>query len=326
MGGMNAMRALIVGGLLGFLAAVGYGCGSGPLPCQSSCSGCCDRNNECQPGTTAVACGAGAHQCSKCPSGGACVDHACMVSDAGTMDAGAGGGSATGGGGGDIGGGTGTGGGGGGDDGGMDAGGGGGAYDSGVILYEPDAGTFNLSFGNCGSFVPCGGNPLGIWVYSSCCIPDTDFQGMIQKSDMYCGMGSTSITNKYGTGQGFVGFDGQNARHVVHGTMYFTANINSALCSTQFACAQIAGNLTSIGIQGSCNVVNNVCVCNLYGGIEVDDSSAYTFSGHTVNLTDANKTFDFCATNTQLIMRETTASSSTREPGYPHAGRQPNTP
>lgn len=321
---MSSLRALIVGGIVGLLASVG--CSSEPAPCQSSCSGCCDRDNKCQPGTTVAACGTDGHQCSHCPSTGACVEHVCEMGDGGTVDAGAGGGGGDATGGGVFGGGQGGGGASGGGTGGGTGTGGGGIVDSGVILYEPDAGMFALSFGSCGSFNPCGGNPLGIWVYSSCCIPDSDFQGMIMKSDMYCGQGSTTITGKSGWAQGFVGFDGVNARHLVHGAMAFTANISGNVCNNPFACTMISGNLASIGIQGTCNVTNNVCVCDLHGGIEVDDSSAYTLSGHTVVLTDANKTFDFCAGANKLIMRETTAGSSTREPGYPNAGRQPSTP
>ncbi len=86
---MRAVWALLVGAAIGWFGSTG--CSSGPAPCQSSCSGCCDLTNTCQPGTADTACGDNALQCQRCTPGH-CVDHACV----GGPDGGLGGGAGTG--------------------------------------------------------------------------------------------------------------------------------------------------------------------------------------------------------------------------------------
>ncbi len=53
-------------------------CPGGP-PCdQSTCAGCCDPNNFCQPGNAAAACGANGFLCIECPLGYSCENGTCI--------------------------------------------------------------------------------------------------------------------------------------------------------------------------------------------------------------------------------------------------------
>jgi len=68
----------------------------------SNCAGCCDSNDVCQLGQSAMACGTGGNACLSCGTGLTCSNATCVASGAGG-GSGGGGGSATGGGGGSTG-------------------------------------------------------------------------------------------------------------------------------------------------------------------------------------------------------------------------------
>ncbi len=80
-------------------------CGAPKAKCSvSTCFGCCDANDECQPGSSSVACGTNANMCTACTFGSLCQLGMCST---GTAGGGSGGGSGGGTGGGTTGGGVG---------------------------------------------------------------------------------------------------------------------------------------------------------------------------------------------------------------------------
>ncbi len=102
-------KALVLGVLVGGVAAVTPACGppKKPVTCNASnCPGCCDENAQCFTGLADVACGNGGTTCTACPMGQTCVASS-TGSDAGSggrclsggsTGGGSAGGSATGGG------------------------------------------------------------------------------------------------------------------------------------------------------------------------------------------------------------------------------------
>ncbi|MDP2273942.1 MAG: PPC domain-containing protein [Archangium sp.] len=113
-------------------------CGAPKAKCSvSTCFGCCDANDECQPGSSSVACGTNANMCTSCTFGSLCQLGMCST---GTAGGGSGGGSGGGTGGGTTGGGTGGGTTGGGTGGGMTGGGIGGGTAGGGIGGGPAGG------------------------------------------------------------------------------------------------------------------------------------------------------------------------------------------
>lgn len=98
----SSRRALVIGAVIGFVAAFGPGCdgGKGISRCTvSNCEGCCDDSGQCQKGTSEANCGAGAATCVGCAVGRSCLklsstsDFGGKCSGTGGGDGGTGGGS-----------------------------------------------------------------------------------------------------------------------------------------------------------------------------------------------------------------------------------------
>lgn len=97
------VRALVLGSVVGLVAAFTPACGPGrkPVTCNASiCPGCCDENAQCFTGLADVACGSAGASCTACSAGQTCQS---AGTDGGTggrclSGTGTGGGSATGGG------------------------------------------------------------------------------------------------------------------------------------------------------------------------------------------------------------------------------------
>ncbi|MFZ5438679.1 MAG: hypothetical protein ACOZQL_01660 [Myxococcota bacterium] len=150
------LRALSLGGVLGFLVAVIPSCGAPPCG-PANCGGCCDASNKCVPiaaSNSNSACGQKGATCANCAANNQVCNASLYVCEA---TGGTGGGNATGGGGGTTGGGGGsaTGGGGGsvtGGGGGNATGGGGGTTGGGGGTTGGGGGTTG---GGGGSSTPC---------------------------------------------------------------------------------------------------------------------------------------------------------------------------
>src|SRR5437867_2028553 len=72
---MRSAPSFVVGTAVGFLIAVAApACGPAGSPrcLRSNCSGCCDSNGRCQPGTASSDCGNDGGMCAICGSGQSC--------------------------------------------------------------------------------------------------------------------------------------------------------------------------------------------------------------------------------------------------------------
>jgi len=72
----SATKAVLVGAVIGFVAAFGPSCGGTKAISRcsvSNCDGCCDDTGICQQGTSDTNCGSGAATCISCDTGRSCL-------------------------------------------------------------------------------------------------------------------------------------------------------------------------------------------------------------------------------------------------------------
>jgi hypothetical protein len=284
--GVGAMRRsleFVLGVVDGLMFTLGVSCGGSKTACDAtSCTGCCDNNNEWQLGTSVDACGQGGNACHSCRAGETCLHNVCT----GSATGGATGGGATGGGtgGGATGGGT-----------------GGGSTDAGM---PP---TFNLTFAaSCGSQPTCGGNPVGTWFYTAGCIEDAAFSQIQQ----LCA--GATISNKMGTASGSLVFTPTTVTRSITGSVTFSMHATDAFCIQ--SCPNLPSFLATYGVSGTCTGTATACDCTWTAPFGSSGTDSYTASNGVITLTSGNpRTFAYCVTGGTMQYTETTLNAT--EPG-----------
>jgi hypothetical protein len=199
----------------------------------------------------------------------------------------------------------------------ADAGGGDGAGgDSGTndtgSSVDKDAGTpptVSVDFkATCSAFTPCGGDPTGIWHYTTGCIDDATFAKVKQACP------SATFTNTSATIAGSLTFTSANV--VRDTTTHFktTANVPQACASLAGGCAGVQAALGNAYPSVKCvDATAGACTCTVDETTPLKQTGTYTIAGNVIT-TGGNLKYDFCVTGTKLE-HKANGNTQTAEPG-----------
>ena len=134
--------------------------------------------------------------------------------------------------------------------------------------------TFQAS---CPAVSPCGGDVVGAWVYTGACIEDVAFTSVW---DQACGVGKTVFSNKAGSVQGTMTFDGVEVTRVETSQLSYRATVSTGACVS--GCALLPSFLPSFA-SGTCALSSGKCVCDLTANIGNNTSGTYTVDAGVIN-------------------------------------------
>ncbi len=155
----------------------------------------------------------------------------------------------------------------------------------------------------CPAFNACGGNPQGVWVYTSGCV-DNPFPELRQSC--------TGMTVSSATGQvsGCVAFSdtrvSRKATWSINATVFFPQSCVPGTCADlQTLAATYYPGATCSAAAGGCN-------CNLTRTGNVNHDAVYTVNGNRLIVNGSNQ-YEFCASGNAFSHREVTPGGG--EPG-----------
>lgn len=159
-----------------------------------------------------------------------------------------------------------------------------------------------------GAFVPCGGDPTGVWAAKQGCLS-------ISLGELNSDQCPERIPAEL-TPEGTVTFDAGVETHEVTGALTATAvlsdpcldSLSGGLLPAARLCSEIQSQAEQQGFTGFC-VHNGACYCSLHGTAPAQGSRSYELDGgRLVDPDDATREVEFCVEGTKLTLKEQDAS------------------
>ncbi len=177
---------------------------------------------------------------------------------------------------------------------------------------DKDAGAppiINVDFKpTCSAFTPCGGDPTGIWHYTTGCIDDATFDKVKQACP------TATFTNTSATIAGSLTFSSGNVVRDTSTHFKATANIPQQCASLAGGCAGVQAALGGAYPSTKCvDAAAGACTCTVDETTPAKQTDTYTVAGNVIT-TGSNLKYDFCVTGTKLE-HKANGNAQTAEPG-----------
>jgi hypothetical protein len=163
----------------------------------------------------------------------------------------------------------------------------------------------------CQNADTCGGALAGTkWDVESVCVDESSF--LPQLASLCAGSGQPAFTGT--TPKGTVSFTATDANVSI--TMDFNVGVDFPnSCGHGCRCTDFESQLTSAGLNGSCNPVCNggSCFCTIRKTLSLSSSGAYTATGGSLSM-PSHPSMSYCISGGVLTLSDSTASYKLRPP------------